>query len=101
MTVRLRELIEAHNEALPPGEPPMTQRRLADATGIDEGLVSRHISGDHLMLYETALRYARFLGVSPARVDDRFSEGQELATSTTRNSLANPSLRGETRDGHW
>lgn len=62
----------------------MTQRRLAEEIGTNEALVSKHISGEHQMLYETALRYAHFLaarvvGVCPADVDDRFSGAQELA----------------------
>lgn len=88
MAVHLRELIEARNEALRPGEPPMTQRRLAEETGTDEGLVSKHISGEHLMLYETAVRYARFLGVRPSDIDDRFSDACILPTSPSGNSDA-------------
>lgn len=84
--VFLRELIAEYNEHLAAGAPKLNQDGLGEATGIGAGLVSKHISGAHLMLYETALRYAQFFGKRPADVDDRFSEASIMATSTSGNT---------------
>ena len=44
-----------------PGEPPMTQRRLAELVGTAEALVSRHATGRISPGSESLIRYARVL----------------------------------------
>ncbi|MCL5736945.1 MAG: helix-turn-helix domain-containing protein [Actinobacteria bacterium] len=69
---RIPELIERYNsEFLGPGEPPMTQRRLAELLSTSEAQVSRHVNGHTRMSLDTARRYAEILH---CRVDDLFSD---------------------------
>ncbi len=62
---RLSELITEYNAAkLQPGEPPMTQRRLAELVGLNESTVSRHVNGTTVIDLPQAAAYARALRVS-------------------------------------
>mgnify|MGYP000868262029 FL=1 len=54
-----------------PGEPPMTQRRLAELAGTTESLVSRHAKGRVAPGSESLIRYARVLRCG---IDDLFSD---------------------------
>lgn len=72
--VSLSRLITQYNARLAPGEEVLTQARLAREVRTSESLVSRHVSGQVEMKYETAVRYAEFFGVRVAQVDTRFSD---------------------------
>ncbi len=69
---RILELIERYNrEFREPGEPPMTQKRLAELAATSPSLVSRHIHGEVQMSVSKARRYAEILH---CKVDDLFSD---------------------------
>lgn len=69
---RLPDLIEAYNRThLQPGEPPMTQRRLAELAGVAEATVSRHVNGATTMSLPQAVAYARAL---KCRVEELYEE---------------------------
>jgi transcriptional regulator with XRE-family HTH domain len=55
----------------PPGEAPMTQRRLAELAGTTESLVSRHATGKVSPKSESLIRYARVLRCG---IGDLFSD---------------------------
>jgi len=63
--VHLKELLDRRG---------ITQREAAQAVGTSEGLVHRHIKGTVTMTFETARRYAEYLGVRVCDIDDRFSD---------------------------
>lgn len=65
---RIGELIRKHNAALPPGEPRLTQRRLAELAGTTEAVVSRHVRGRAKPTVSSAQRYAAVLGCRPEEI---------------------------------
>ena len=67
---RLAELIEAYNTRLDPGEPPLTQRRLAEMADLNEATVSRHANGVTSIDLRQAVAYARALGCSVEQLYD-------------------------------
>jgi DNA-binding XRE family transcriptional regulator len=73
----IREQICRYNLGhLVPGEPPMTQRRLAGLTGMAETTVHRHATGKTSISLEQALAYARALKCS---LEDLVKEPENAA----------------------
>lgn len=69
---RLLALIHDYNRRhRSPGEPPMTQRRLAELAGVAETTVHRHATGKTEMSISQAMAYARVL---KCRVEDLYEE---------------------------
>jgi len=66
-----RLILEYNRSHIQPGEPPMTQRRLAELAGVAEATVSRHVNGATTMSLAQAIAYARVL---KCRVEDLYSE---------------------------
>ena len=64
MKLKLQEAINHYNEHLEPGEAPMTQRRLAEAVGLTEGMVSKHANGRFLPKLPVVERYSQVLRTS-------------------------------------
>ena len=61
---RLTQVIAEYNETkLEPGEPAMTQRRLAELTGVHELTVHRHATRKTAIDLDQAVAYARVLKV--------------------------------------
>lgn len=56
MNALAAQIDEYNRSRRQPGEPVMTQKRLAELAGTDPALVSRHVNGGNMML-STALRY--------------------------------------------
>ena len=72
---RLAELIDEYNRTRrEAGEPVMTQRRLAELTGVAEASVSRHANGVTTMSLPQAAAYARAL---KCRLDDLLGDPEE------------------------
>ena len=70
MRVQITERIAEYNVHRPPGEPEMTQRRLAAFLGVTEGAVSLWINGKRPVPMRTAFRIAGLLDCS---VEDLFA----------------------------
>jgi plasmid maintenance system antidote protein VapI len=67
---RLAALIDERNSRLGPGEPALTQRRLAEMVGLNEATVSRHVNGVTTIDLPQAIAYARALGCSVESLSD-------------------------------
>jgi hypothetical protein len=75
---RLVELVDEYNRTRrEAGEPVMTQRRLAELTGVAEATVSRHVNRVTSMDVQTALAYARILGCT---VEDLVEDAEPVST---------------------
>lgn len=61
MVVRIVECIECYNRRRSPGEPAMTQARLAEALGVTQGAVSLWAHGKRAITVSTAFKIARLL----------------------------------------
>ena len=70
MIVRITECIDRYNRKREPGEPPMTQARLAELLDVTQGAVSLWVNGQRAIGVPTALKIAEILGCS---LDDLFS----------------------------
>lgn len=68
------QIDEYNRTRRPPGEPVMTQKRLAGIVGTSPSLVSRHVAGQDMML-STARRYADALRCS---VDELLFHAERL-----------------------
>lgn len=70
MQVQIVQRIAEYNKQREPGEPEMTQRRLAGLLRVTEGAVSLWANGKRPVPVRVALRMARLLG---CRVEDLFT----------------------------
>ena len=76
MQFDLSQAIDSYNRTKrAPGEPPMTQRRLAQLVGTTESLVSRHATGQVSPGAESLIRYARVLRCG---IDELFSNTLDM-----------------------
>lgn len=69
MRLAIDKCIEARNAQLEPGEPVMTQARLAELLGVNQSTVSRWASGQRELSARWAIMIARILRCS---IDDLF-----------------------------
>lgn len=70
--MHLTDVIDEYNRTKRQrGEPVMTQGRLAELAGVSRATVNSHANGRNRPLMDTALAYARVLGVS---IEELFSD---------------------------
>lgn len=61
MVIRISECIDQYNRIRQPGEPPMTQARLAETLGVTQSAVSLWVNGKRAMSVATGLKIAEVL----------------------------------------